>query len=139
MRLILCIFSSYPLALLNYYIKSPTFRLWYGMLTWIILHYTMYGNIKQIFFKLKYSLRKKIHEIFLFIFRFKLSDCRYNSYSNCNAFHLFVSALLWKEAFCLLCFRLHCCAFIIFAYLPLGYWLRKLENGCFHDLHDVHL
>ena len=42
-RLIVCIFISYPIGIINYYINSSCLRLWYGFLTGIILQYFMYG------------------------------------------------------------------------------------------------
>ena len=63
LRLIFCVFSSYPLGIINYYIKSPTLRLWYGLITGIILQYAMYGNGKS------HSLSNTILPLFLFIFK----------------------------------------------------------------------
>ena len=38
------ILSSFPLSLVNYSLKNPTIRLWYGFLTGILLQYLMYGS-----------------------------------------------------------------------------------------------
>ena len=42
-RLIFLILASYPVGLLNYKLKNATMRLWYGLITGVILQYFMYG------------------------------------------------------------------------------------------------
>lgn len=36
--------SSYPIGLINYSLTNPKTRLWYGMITGLILQYLMYQN-----------------------------------------------------------------------------------------------
>jgi lysophospholipid acyltransferase len=36
--------SSYPLGVVNYFIRNPTWRLWYGLITGFVLQYLMYQN-----------------------------------------------------------------------------------------------
>lgn len=42
-KIVLSFFSMYPIALLNYKLKSPTQRLWLGLVTGLALQYFMFG------------------------------------------------------------------------------------------------
>lgn len=46
--MVFCVLISYPIGVFNYYIKSATIRLWYGLITGIALQYTMFGNGKKL-------------------------------------------------------------------------------------------
>ncbi len=39
----LLVLASYPLGLINYKIKSPLLRLYYGLIMGVVLQFTMYG------------------------------------------------------------------------------------------------
>jgi lysophospholipid acyltransferase len=43
-RIILLMLASFPLGLINYSLKIPKIRLWYGLITGLILQYLMYKN-----------------------------------------------------------------------------------------------
>lgn len=55
---IFCMFLTYPIGFLNYYIDKPSMRMLYGFFSGVILQYQMYrfGIIK--FLCYKYYIRK---------------------------------------------------------------------------------
>ena len=46
-RIMILILASYPLSIVNFQLKDPTVRLWYGFLSGLLLQYVMYGFRKN--------------------------------------------------------------------------------------------
>jgi lysophospholipid acyltransferase len=42
--MVILLLACYPIGLINYSLKNPTIRLWYGLLTGFLLQYLMYQN-----------------------------------------------------------------------------------------------
>jgi hypothetical protein len=43
LRLLVLTLMGFPLGFINYMIKEPNLRMWYGLITGVILQYNMYG------------------------------------------------------------------------------------------------